>query len=213
MLLHITEPPIVLRYTIYSHDLTLGHANEYTVYYMGIMSQQQAVASCSRRIKPGLTIVELLVVVVVIGILAAATIVSLFGISGRAKASAVLSDLTNAPTVLENYSRSTVHTLQRWTPATVRPSPPLTPTTASNPASATRWPTIKLPARRAIWPTPTAARSYPQAKDGQIPTAYCSNLASERPLWKAKNGCRNPVGEAGFRVFRASLVASRWPPR
>ncbi|MFZ2125427.1 MAG: prepilin-type N-terminal cleavage/methylation domain-containing protein, partial [Candidatus Saccharimonadales bacterium] len=46
--------------------------------------------------KPGFTIVELLVVIVVIGILAAITIVSYAGISQRAVAVSLQSDLASA---------------------------------------------------------------------------------------------------------------------
>jgi len=49
----------------------------------------------------GFTIVELLVVIVVIGILAAITIISYIGISNRAKVTALQSDLTNASTQLK----------------------------------------------------------------------------------------------------------------
>jgi len=52
-------------------------------------------------VKSGFTIVELLVVIVVIGILAAITIVSYTGISNRAKVAALQSDLTNASTQLK----------------------------------------------------------------------------------------------------------------
>ena len=51
----------------------------------------------------GFTIVELLVVIVVIGILAAITIVAYTGISGRAVTASVQSDLTNASTQLKVF--------------------------------------------------------------------------------------------------------------
>jgi len=51
----------------------------------------------------GFTIVELLVVIVVIGILAAITIVSYTGISGRATVAAMQSDLSNASTQLKVF--------------------------------------------------------------------------------------------------------------
>ncbi len=51
----------------------------------------------------GFTIVELLVVIVVIGILAAITIVSYTGISGKAVASSLQTDLTNASKQLKLY--------------------------------------------------------------------------------------------------------------
>ncbi|MEI6851096.1 MAG: prepilin-type N-terminal cleavage/methylation domain-containing protein, partial [Candidatus Saccharibacteria bacterium] len=53
--------------------------------------------------KPAFTIVELLVVIVVIGILAAITIVSYTGISQKAVASSLQSDLTQASKQLEMF--------------------------------------------------------------------------------------------------------------
>lgn len=52
----------------------------------------------------GFTIVELLIVIVVIGILAAISIVAYNGIQGRANTSAVHSDLNNAKKKLEIYN-------------------------------------------------------------------------------------------------------------
>ncbi len=49
----------------------------------------------SGRTEPGFTIVELLIVIVVIGILAAITIVSFNGVQGRANDTAVKADLVN----------------------------------------------------------------------------------------------------------------------
>jgi len=65
-------------------------------------------ADCSRSSYParsprGFTIVELLVVIVVIAILAAITIVAYTGISQRAVASSLQSDLTNASTSLKMF--------------------------------------------------------------------------------------------------------------
>jgi len=54
-------------------------------------------------VKSGFTIVELLVVIVVIGILAAITIVSYTGISQRAKVAALQSDLSNASQQLKIF--------------------------------------------------------------------------------------------------------------
>ena len=53
--------------------------------------------------KPAFTIVELLVVIVVIGILAALTIVAYTGISQKATVASLQSDLSNASTVLKLY--------------------------------------------------------------------------------------------------------------
>lgn len=58
---------------------------------------------CNRASSKGFTIVELLVVIVVIGVLAAITIVSYTGISQRAAAAALEADLKNASTQLEMY--------------------------------------------------------------------------------------------------------------
>jgi len=52
--------------------------------------------SCGSSIQKGFTIVELLVVIVVIGILAAITIVSYTGIRTKAIATSLQSELTNA---------------------------------------------------------------------------------------------------------------------
>ena len=54
--------------------------------------------------KPGFTIVELLVVIVVIGTLAAITIVSYVGISQKAVAAALQADLSSASKQLELFS-------------------------------------------------------------------------------------------------------------
>lgn len=56
-----------------------------------------------RTAQDGFTIVELLIVIVVIGILAAITIVAYNGVSGRAVASALQSDLSNASKQLKLY--------------------------------------------------------------------------------------------------------------
>jgi general secretion pathway protein G len=54
----------------------------------------------------GFTIVELLVVIVVIGILAAITIISYTGITQRATIATIQSDLTNAAQQLKVYQTS-----------------------------------------------------------------------------------------------------------
>ena len=57
----------------------------------------------NNNVKQGFTIVELLVVIVVIGILAAITIVSYTGISSRATTTSLQSDLTNGSKKLKMY--------------------------------------------------------------------------------------------------------------
>lgn len=71
----------------------------------GLGASQVKIESYSRkpRISPGFTIVELLVVIVVIGILAAITIVSYTGISQRANVASLVSDLANASKQLKLY--------------------------------------------------------------------------------------------------------------
>jgi len=59
-----------------------------------------------RTVKAGFTIVELIVVIVVIGILAAITIVGYTGISGKATASTIQSDLSNNAQLLKVYNTS-----------------------------------------------------------------------------------------------------------
>lgn len=56
-----------------------------------------------KRIHPGFTIVELLIVIVVIGILAAITIVAYNGIQGRARDTQRISDLKSIAKALELY--------------------------------------------------------------------------------------------------------------
>lgn len=60
----------------------------------------------------GFTIVELLIVIVVIGILAAITIVAYNGITNRAKVTTIQSDLSNATNSLESYKIGTSTTDQ-----------------------------------------------------------------------------------------------------
>ena len=59
--------------------------------------------SINRNIKKGFTIVELLIVIVVIGILAAISIVAYNGIQNRAHSTSVASDLNNNAKKLEEF--------------------------------------------------------------------------------------------------------------
>jgi prepilin-type N-terminal cleavage/methylation domain-containing protein len=56
-----------------------------------------------KRNKTGFTIVELLIVIVVIGILAAITLIAFNGVQNRAKTASLQSDLTNAENTIEAY--------------------------------------------------------------------------------------------------------------
>jgi prepilin-type N-terminal cleavage/methylation domain-containing protein len=66
------------------------------------MSKKHIISASS---SPAFTIVELLVVIVVIGILAAITIVSYTGVTQRAVSSSLQSDLTNASQQLKLYNQ------------------------------------------------------------------------------------------------------------
>lgn len=68
--------------------------------------------------KSGFTIVELLVVIVVIGILAAITVVAYRGITGSANDNAVLSDLESVDTAQTDYSIQTKLVGKAWYSAT-----------------------------------------------------------------------------------------------
>ncbi len=73
------------------------------------------------------TIVELLVVIVVIGILAAITIVSYSGISTRAKVASLQSDLTNSSKALKMF-----YVDNGYYPSTISTNCTITPTTTTN---------------------------------------------------------------------------------
>ncbi|MNY12565.1 Type II secretion system protein G precursor [compost metagenome] len=60
--------------------------------------------------QPGFTIVELLIVIVIIGILAAITVVAFNGIQGRANDTAITSDLTNIAKQLETIKITSSNT-------------------------------------------------------------------------------------------------------
>jgi prepilin-type N-terminal cleavage/methylation domain-containing protein len=66
-------------------------------------NKQSSINFISHSSSPAFTIVELLVVIVVIGILAAITIVSYTGITQRATVATLQSDLTNASNQLKQY--------------------------------------------------------------------------------------------------------------
>lgn len=68
------------------------------------MSKLRRTSQTTDFSKPGFTIVELLVVIVVIGILATITIVAYTGITNRAIASSLQSDLANASNQLRLYN-------------------------------------------------------------------------------------------------------------
>jgi len=84
-----------------------------------------------RSKRTGFTIVELLIVIVVIGILAAITIVAYNGISTRAKVASVQGDLVSASKSLEQY-KYTISTTEKYpatqTDANVKVSNGATPT-------------------------------------------------------------------------------------
>ena len=79
------------------------------------------------RANRGFTIVELLVVIVVIGVLAAITIVSYAGISSRANTATLQSDLDNASKILKMY-----YTMYSTFPALDVNNCPTTPTVDNN---------------------------------------------------------------------------------
>jgi len=66
----------------------------------------------ARTAKPGFTIVELLIVIVVIGILAAITIVAFNGVQGKAKLASMQSELVGAAKKLESYKFAVSTTAQ-----------------------------------------------------------------------------------------------------
>ena len=78
----------------------------------------------------GFTIVELLVVIVVIGILAAITIVSYTGISNKAVASSIQSDLDNASKALKLFQVDNMAY-----PATISTNCSTNPTTTTPPTN------------------------------------------------------------------------------
>jgi len=66
-------------------------------------NKQSSINFISHSSSPAFTIVELLVAIVIIGILAAITIVAYTGISQRAAVAALTSDLNNASTQLKLF--------------------------------------------------------------------------------------------------------------
>jgi len=70
--------------------------------------------SSLQRRSTGFTIVELLIVIVVIGILAAITIVAYNGIQNRAKSAALQSDTANAYKTIEAYKYSATNTTESY---------------------------------------------------------------------------------------------------
>jgi len=77
------------------------------------------------KVSTGFTIVELLVVIVVIGILAAITIVSYTGISRRANIAVMQSDLTNSSNQLKIYQATNSSYPTALNPSTNCPSLPI----------------------------------------------------------------------------------------
>lgn len=80
-----------------------------------------------KKFSPAFTIVELLVVIVVIGILAAITIVSYSGISTRAKIASLQSDLVNSSKLLKMY-----YVDYGYYPTTISTDCAVSPTSSTN---------------------------------------------------------------------------------